>query len=89
MGAAQVICTDKTGTLTQNKMKVVEVYDGVEHINIELYSRALTVRNDEMIYKGILCATTATLSPEVKGTPTELALLNFVNSLFPTKDIET
>lgn len=26
MGGAQEICTDKTGTLTQNKMSVVEVY---------------------------------------------------------------
>jgi P-type Ca2+ transporter type 2C len=34
LGAATVICTDKTGTLTQNQMTVREVYAGTEHFHV-------------------------------------------------------
>ena len=70
MGATTVICTDKTGTLTQNQMRVSEV-------------SFIGMKSDlqELVYQGIAVNTTASLQiedgrqPTVLGNPTEGALL--------------
>ena len=64
MGAVTVICTDKTGTLTQNRMTVA---------NLEVSGERQEVR--EMLYKAIALNTTAT--PDI-GNPTEQALLRWL-----------
>ncbi|MBQ9678736.1 MAG: calcium-translocating P-type ATPase, PMCA-type [Prevotella sp.] len=70
MGATTVICTDKTGTLTQNQMRVSEV--SFEGMKSDL---------QEFVYLGIAVNTTASLQieadsqPTVLGNPTEGALL--------------
>ncbi len=72
MGACTVICTDKTGTLTENRMTVSEVVTfGDEE------TRALTMEN-------MAVNSTAHLSfegeePNVLGNPTEGALLLYLN----------
>lgn len=69
MGAATVICTDKTGTLTQNQMKVDEVKVWAEG------------PADKWLYEGMAVNSTAALDltddhkPQVLGNPTEGALL--------------
>ena len=67
MGATTVICTDKTGTLTQNQMQIYK-------------TNFFGNPSDDVLYEGIAVNSTAQLDlsgekPQVLGNPTEGALL--------------
>ncbi|MGX8851988.1 calcium-translocating P-type ATPase, PMCA-type [Amedibacillus sp. YH-ame10] len=78
LGSVSVICSDKTGTLTQNKMHVVSSFaDGeLSSISKELL-RGFALCNDARVQQG-----------EILGEPTEMALLAFAEKEGVHKDHE-
>ena len=72
LGSASVICTDKTGTLTQNKMTVVKSL---------FYDELVLNKQGEVpisFLMGCKLCNNASLGDNVIGDPTEVALLEYV-----------
>ena len=75
LGAVSIICSDKTGTLTQNKMTVRKVYVDKKLINGSEISLDNKVQ-EYLIKNSILCNDSTSREGKEIGDPTEVALVN-------------
>ena len=74
LGCVSVICSDKTGTLTQNKMTVQQVY--INHQTMETDALDLKQQSHRyLLYDAILTNDSAIVEGQSIGDPTEVALL--------------
>ena len=65
LGSCSVICSDKTGTLTENKMTVTDTF---------------LFNEDKTSLIGVLCNNAVIIDGETIGDPTDAAILNYFNS---------
>ncbi len=81
LGAVSVICSDKTGTLTQNKMTVQEMYTYDRLFDAE--NVKLSRRAEYLLVKAAVLVNDATVDGEGKevGDPTEVALVQMGKKL--------
>ena len=77
LGAVSVVCSDKTGTLTQNKMTVVRAY-----INEQLVGGEEIFKEDyKFLSMGLSLCSNASVDEGLYGDPTEIALVEYANKL--------
>ena len=79
LGSVSVICSDKTGTLTQNKMTVEDYYVAGRRMAKSEVSRE-DADTKKLMFASILCNDAKNVNGEEIGDPTETALVTFAGN---------
>lgn len=87
LGSVSIICSDKTGTLTQNKMVVESVYIDGQVINRTEMKNEYEV-DDYLLKACVLCNDSVVDNGKEIGDPTEIALVNLAES-YGLDDLKT
>lgn len=75
LGSISIICSDKTGTLTQNKMTVQKIFTDGQLFDLD----SIDIKNKlhhKLIMAGLLCSDAITTKEKEIGDPTEIALVD-------------
>ena len=88
LGSTTVICSDKTGTLTQNKMTVEKIFYNGKLLNAEEVKQNIDKNLEKLVYISMLCNDTKiSANNELTGDPTETALVDMGFNLQFEKNI--
>ncbi|MDY5668506.1 MAG: cation-translocating P-type ATPase [Candidatus Onthovivens sp.] len=89
LGAVSVVCSDKTGTLTQNKMTVLEAYTLDSYYKTDDFVENNASKDLRLLAKGMSLCSNASVDEGLYGDPTEIALVAFANQFnMHKKDLE-